>query len=227
LDIDGICRVANKLSAVGSVDVTDLYGWGQWVNGGGWLTTRAGRMDFIYRNIDQVERTIGDAHRGVICHDYAQQPPTGFYSVTYLAETHVCVPRHDPDRIIANLKHLVAIYPPAMKDAIVHQNLGSAEFTLLCLPKYVSRGARYNSIACFTRVLANLTQVIYALTEQYFITDKAIGTDAEAFRICPGTYLARANDLLCSADLMRSLDSLKQLWNECVGLSGTYTPRFA
>jgi predicted nucleotidyltransferase len=226
LDIAGVRRVANELSAVGPVDVTDLYGWGQWVNGGGWLTTSAGRMDFIYRNIDQVERTIADALRGVVHHDYAQQPPTGFYSVTYLAETHVCVPLHDPDCSIANLKHRVATYPPAMKETIVRDNLGSAEFTLLCLSKYVSRGDSYSSIACFTRVLANLTQVVYALNDRYFINDKAIGKDVEAFQICPRHFLARANDLLRSADLMRSLESLKQLWNECVNLAGTYKPRF-
>jgi predicted nucleotidyltransferase len=231
LDIAGVRRIANELSVIGPIDVTDLYGWGQWVNGGAWLTTSAGRMDFLYRNIEQVERAIADAHRGVIHHDYAQQPPTGFYGVTYLGETHVCIPLFDPDRVIANLKHTVAIYPPAMKEAIIRHNLNSAEFTLVCLPKYVARGDVYNAVACFTRVLANLTQVIYALNERYFINDKSIARDVAEFPICPRDYLTRASAILLLPEgtiqkLDRSTRSLIELLRELIALCGNYRSRF-
>lgn len=232
LDIDGVRRVANELSAIGPVDVTELYGWGQWVNGGGWLMTRAGRIDFLYRNIEQVERSISDADRGVIHHDYAQQPPTGFYSVTYLGETHVCVPLHDPHRVIAELKQTVAIYPPAMKDTIIRHSLSSAEFTLICLPKYVVMSDVYNTVACFTRIFANLTQAIYALNEKYFVSDKAVGADLIDFHICPRDYFRRAANLLVDPgrtkeQLEQSRDWIHQIWMESVQLYGKFQPRFS
>ncbi|CAN5408432.1 nucleotidyltransferase domain-containing protein [soil metagenome] len=231
LDIAAIRCVASTLSVIGPVDATELYGWGHWVNGGAWLTTAGGRVDFLYRNIEQVERTIADAQKGVIHHDFAQQPPLGFYSVTYLGETHACVPLHDPHRVIADLKHTVAIYPPAMKQAIVRNNLGSAEFTLVCLPKYIAMADVYNSVACFARALANLTEAIYALNEKYFMSDKAISKEIAEFANCPHDYLARANAILASPgrtpdELERSMLAIREIWRETVELAGNYHPRF-
>ena len=41
--------------------------------------------------------------------------PFGFFSVIYLAETHICVPLYDPVGHIARLKRLVEVYPPKLK----------------------------------------------------------------------------------------------------------------
>jgi hypothetical protein len=35
-----------------------MYEWGQWVNGGAWIHTPAGKLDLLYRNIDQVKRVL-------------------------------------------------------------------------------------------------------------------------------------------------------------------------
>jgi predicted nucleotidyltransferase len=37
--------------------VRDFYEWGPWVNGGAWLSIGGQRVDFVYRNLDQVERS--------------------------------------------------------------------------------------------------------------------------------------------------------------------------
>src|SRR5262245_4334402 len=47
---------ADDAAPSGPPVVTDFYGWGPWVNGGAWLTIGGQRVDFIYRNLDQVER---------------------------------------------------------------------------------------------------------------------------------------------------------------------------
>lgn len=87
--------LAHSISTRGAPTVTDFYGWGPWVNGGAWLYTEVGKVDFLYRNLDQVERTIDEVCQGIVRHDYDQQPTFGFYSVIYLAETNVCVPLYD------------------------------------------------------------------------------------------------------------------------------------
>ena len=111
--IDKIRAIANEISVDGAPTVTDFYGWGAWVNGGAWIHTPVGKIDFLYRNLDQVQKTIAEAQQGISSHDYDQQPAYGFYSVIYLAETQICVPLYDPERVIASLKRSVEAYPPS------------------------------------------------------------------------------------------------------------------
>src|SRR6185312_13778696 len=115
--IDDIRRVAERVSTSPPV-VTQFYEWGAWVNGGAWLSTSAGRVDFLYRSIDHVERTIADAKTGMTSLDYAQQPTFGFQSVMYLAETRICRPVYDPQGVIAALKREVEPFPPTLKQAL-------------------------------------------------------------------------------------------------------------
>ena len=84
--VERVRSVADSICVPGSMPtVTDFYGWGPWVNGGAWIQTPAGKVDFIYRNLDQLETVIEEACRGVWRHDFDQQPPYGFRSVVYLA----------------------------------------------------------------------------------------------------------------------------------------------
>jgi hypothetical protein len=81
--IADIRRTAQSISAGGAPTVTDFYEWGAWVNGGAWIHTAQGKVDFLYRDIEHVQRTIYEAQGGVTHHDYNQQPAHGFYSVIY------------------------------------------------------------------------------------------------------------------------------------------------
>src|SRR5512143_361623 len=56
--IKDIQVVANEISIQGPPQVTDFFGWGAWVNGGAWIQTAAGKVDFLYRSLEQVQRTI-------------------------------------------------------------------------------------------------------------------------------------------------------------------------
>jgi hypothetical protein len=44
--------------------VTDFHGWGSWVNGGAWLTVGGQRVDFVYRDLEHLERVITEAESG-------------------------------------------------------------------------------------------------------------------------------------------------------------------
>jgi predicted nucleotidyltransferase len=86
--IGHVRSVTENISTSGSVPiVTGLYEWGPWVNGGAWIKTSAGKLDLIYRNLDQVQAVIDEGQRGVWRHDYDQQPPYGFRSVVYFARS--------------------------------------------------------------------------------------------------------------------------------------------
>lgn len=213
--------------------VTEFYGWGAWVNGGAWLTIGGQRVDFIYRNLEHVERVIADAEAGRYELDYAQQPPFGFFSATYLGEVAICVPLFDPEAQVAALQQRVATYPAALRETIVQDYLWQAEFNLVAFArKFAARGDAYGTAACLTRVVNQLTQVLFALNQQYPLNDKTALAEIAEFAYAPHAFAPRVQQALAqvgtSAEaLLATVEQVAQLWRETVALTeGRYQPRF-
>ncbi len=80
--IEEIRSVATRLSSGPPPVVTNFYEWGPWVNGGAWIQTAVGKVDFLYKNLEHVERTIQEAWQGVHQHNYNQQTTFGLYNAT-------------------------------------------------------------------------------------------------------------------------------------------------
>ena len=230
--LDDVRRVAADLHVGRSRPVvTDFYEWGPWVNGGAWLETRAGRFDLLYRNLDQVSRVIDGAREGRTESHYEQQPTYGFHSVIYLGETNICVPLHDPEGILAELKARVEDYPPALKRTIVQKSLWSAEFTLSFARKVASRADPYNTVGCLARALSLLTQALFALNETYFLGDKGALEAIEGFRLKPEGYGAVVSRVLGQAgsaaeDLAASVREVSDLWRGVIALAPEYEPKY-
>jgi predicted nucleotidyltransferase len=227
-----IKRLATDISAREAPVVTHFYEWGPWVNGGAWIQTEAGKVDFIYRNLDQVRQIIAEAQQGIIHHDYDQQPAYGFYSVIYLAETDVCSPLHDPHAQIANLKDQVAIYPAKLKQRMIIDWLWQAEFSLIHAVNFAAAGDVYNTVGCLTRIAASLTQALFALNETYFISDKKVIEAIGRFSILPPSFVEQVTDILAqpgqtTAALSHTVARLKIVWQSVVDLAGDiYQPKF-
>jgi predicted nucleotidyltransferase len=230
--IEHIRAVAAQLAAGGPPEVTDFYGWGAWVNGGAWIHTSVCKVDFLYRNLDQVQRTLTEACQGITQHDYDQQPAYGFYSVIYLAETHVCLPLYDPEGELARLKAQVAVYPPRLKEKLVAGSLWAAEFALIHCAGYAANGDVYATSGALARVSAALTQALFALNETYFMTDKTALAELRGFSLVPPAYAARLSSVLAApgqtpAELSAATNALRGLWSEVVALTGgSYRPAF-
>lgn len=227
-----IRRIAAAFAADGAPTVTGFYEWGAWVNGGAWIQTRAGKVDFLYRNVEHVERTIAEAQQGIAHHDYDQQPTHGFYSVIYLAETQFCIPLYDPNMLIAKLKRQVEMYPPKLREKIIADSLWAAEFTLLHARAFAAQGDVYNTVGCLTRAVANLTQALYAVNERYFSRDKQVMATLSAFPHLPPGYIQQVNHILAcpgstAQALTNSVQELEHSWRAVVSLPGVeYRPKF-
>lgn len=223
LDIHQIRSIASLLNDVPTPTVTDLGEWGTWVNGGAWLTIGGQRVDFLYRNIDFVSSTIDDCNAGNVRSDYWQQPAYGFHSFMYCTETAICRPLHDPDQVIERLKTKVAQYSPHLKQAIIKNFLWSARFTLDNTYKPASRGEVYLVTGCLARTIHCLVQVLYALNETYYLSEKKLKADLDSFSIRPDHFLDRVYTLLgatgtTSAQLQESLAKTEVLYNELAAL---------
>jgi hypothetical protein len=230
--IADIRRIAEDISADGTATVTGFYEWGAWINGGAWIHTSDGKVDFLYRNIDQIQQTISEAQQGIAQHDYDQQPTYGFYSMIYLAETHVCIPLYDPDLLIAKLKSMVEAYPPKLKQKVITDSLWSAEFTLIHACDYAARGDIYNTVGCLTRVVSNITQALFALNETYFMGDKHVLDTMAKFSYLPSGYIEKINRILACPgntiqELAKTVRDVEQIWHNVVALTGIdYEPKF-
>jgi predicted nucleotidyltransferase len=76
--IEEVATIARELNDTPDPVVTGFLRVGPWVNGGSWLTIGGQRVDFLYKNLDQLERVIDDARAGRYDHTYHQHPPFGF-----------------------------------------------------------------------------------------------------------------------------------------------------
>jgi Domain of unknown function (DUF4037)/Nucleotidyltransferase domain len=231
--LQSVRQLAEEVNDTPAPVVTDLYGWGAWVNGGAWLSIGGQRVDFIYRNLEQVERVIAEAERGVYEVDYAQQPPFGFFSGTYLGEVAVCVPLFDSEARLDLLKRRIAGYPDALRRAVVQDYLWQAEFGLAAFAsKYAARSDAYGTASCLTRAVNQMVLVLFALNRKYPINDKTALAEVAEFEHAPGEFTLRVQKTLAhvgasSAELVAAVESIAQLHREVVELSdGLYQPRF-
>jgi len=223
LDTQQVNSIASELNDLPDPVVTDLGGWGLWVNGGAWLTISGQRVDFLYRNIDFVSSIIDDCNRGKIQSDYWQQPAYGFHSYMYCAETNICKILYDPGGIIQALKAKVVQYPQPLKDKIIKHFTWLAQFTLDVAKKSVRQGGVYFVAGSLTRIISCLVQVLYALNETYFISDKRMYRDVEQFALKPQNFAKRVNRILGDAgrereELEESLRMAEELLSEMVTL---------
>ncbi|MFN8488707.1 MAG: nucleotidyltransferase domain-containing protein [Caldilineaceae bacterium] len=230
--IADIKQIANAVAVEPNPVVTNFYEWGAWVNGGAWIDTKVGKVDFLYRNLDHVQRTLDEAHQGLFHHDYNQQPAYGFYSMIYLAETQICLPLSDPAGRIANLKRQVVNYPPKLKQRVVGDCLWSAEFTLAHARSFADKGDVYNTVGCLTRMAANLTQVLFALNERYFMSDKRVMEALAAFAVLPPGYIERVQGSLAhpgatADELKQTVAQMEAAWQSVADCArDLYQPKF-
>lgn len=213
--------------------VTELYGWGPWVNGGAWLTIGGQRVDFVYRSLEHLARVIAGAEAGRYELDYSQQPPFGFFSGAYLGEISVCIPLLDPEGRLDVLKRRVADYPEALRQALIQDYLWQAEFALAAFaPRFANRSGAYGTASCLTRAVHQLLLVLFALNHKYLMDDKTALAEAAGFERAPREFGPRVQQTLghlgaSPEELGAAVESVSQLFRETVELTdGLYQPRF-
>jgi len=156
-------------------------------------------------------------------HDYDQQPPFGFRNFVYFGETHNCVPLHDPCGAIAELKTEVSKYPAALKTTILTDGFWGVEFTIWAREGYLASGDVFNAAGCMTRAAQYLIRALFALNEEYFLSDKHAMGILSGLAWIPREVVPRLNDAL----VRHSLAEIRRLWAESVALTdGAYVPRF-
>lgn len=217
-DIEKVKLIAEKYAENEQPTVTGFYEWGPWVNGGAWIKTKDGEVDFLYKNIDQISKTIDNARNGVWENSFEQQPPYGFSSIIFLAETHSSLPLYDPEGVLKKLKESVKQYPKKLKQSVIQQSLWSAEFTIWQAEGFATKNDTFNTVGCLTRAVKNIVTTLFAINEIYPMGDKRAINILEQAKIKPENFTSKINDILCcnKDTLTYNVMRLKELFEETV-----------
>lgn len=220
-NINDIRSISKKYAVLKDPTVTGFYEWGRWVNGGAWIETSCGKVDFLYKNLEQISSTIQKAKNGEWENDFEQQPPYGFSSVIYLGEIYVCIPLYDSHAHIAHLKKEIQNYPPRLKESVIRQSLWSAEFAIWHAAYFfVKEEDLYNTAGCLTRAVKNIVTALFAINEIYPLGDKRAVEILEKVSICPPNLSNKINAVLSinKKEIRNNVGLLKSLFEETKNL---------
>lgn len=200
LALEALRRLAAQIDDSGSGEaVTEIGGWGPWINGGAWLTVGGQRVDLIYRDLVAVRAHCLECIAGRPTVHYQPGHPHGYHTHMALAEAALCQALHDPAGEIAALKALAHPYPALLRQALAHGSLWEAGFALETTRKSVVRGDVFHVIGSLFRCAACLTQTIFALNERYWLNEKGAIQTAGGQPLCPVNFAARVQRVLSHA----------------------------
>jgi hypothetical protein len=226
LDVTAIKAAAGELNDTPDPVVSQLYGWGRWVNGGAWLTVEGQRVDILYRSLHDVERTLSEAQAGRFEIDSEQQAPFGFFGPTILGEVSIAKPLWDPRGIVSALKGRVSPMPEALVVGIVQSQLWQVQFGLKGFaPKFAAMGDAYGVAGCLTRFAFGLVLTLFALNRTYPLNDKTALREIDDFALAPQAFSARLSGVLAAigsdaASQLAAVAAMAALFDETRALSG-------
>jgi len=195
--IEALRELSAELDNSHQMGATSFGGWGPWINGGAWLDIGRQRVDWLYRDLDKVERVIEDCRAGRITVDVQPGHPHGFHNHMYMGEVFYCQPLFERDDTLAKLKALTVPYPPALKAAITH-NLWQANFALQTTIKAAARGDVFHVCGSLNHCAGVLVQALFALNERYYINEKGAVKAIESFPLRPDNFAETLNGVLGS-----------------------------
>ncbi|MEV2268881.1 nucleotidyltransferase domain-containing protein [Nonomuraea africana] len=200
LDVDALRELAAQVSG-GRAEVTEPGGWGPWVDGGGWLTIRGQRVDWIYRDLDRVRRVWAECQEGR--YEVGTQPghPLGFYSHAYAGEVALCQVLEDPSGELGELREETQAYPERLGRAL-SDGLWEAEFSVR-LARYGVKGhdAAYTA-GCLFKAVGVACHALHGRAGRWLINEKGMVASAGRLEITPQGFAERVEAIFtaCSDD---------------------------
>lgn len=172
LDVAALRALAAELTGQ-ATDVTEPGGWGPWVDGGAWLAMPGPRIDWIYRDLDRVQRIWNDCRQGRYEIGVQVGHPLGYYSHTYAGEVALCRVLADASGELAELHASTQQYPAALGDALV-RGLWEADFA--------GNGARYGAAGadpafaagCLFRAIGVVCHALHGHARRWLTIEKGM-----------------------------------------------------
>jgi predicted nucleotidyltransferase len=211
LSVAGLQQAIAADFGLADVPLTDIGGWGNWVNGGGWLTIENQRVDILYRDVDRLAAVIAQATNGHVELDFIQQPAFGFFNFMYCSELAIADPLYDPRGIIGTLKQRVSIYPSALREKLIQLFLWDAQFSCDVGGKSARREEHLVSASCKARAVFSLIQVLYAINSRWYLSEKRALAELTGMALVPQQFVDQAKHVLSASPTVDSFELLSRL----------------
>lgn len=216
--ITALEQIAAELDDSGAGDaVYNFGGWGPWVNGGAWLSIEGHRVDWIYRDLDQVERVFSACERGEIARHIQPGHPHGFHTHIYLGEVHYSRSLFDPSGTLGRLKERVERYPERLALALIETYSWQAYTALGASEKSVARAESAYVAGCLFECAYCLTQVLFALNRRFYVNEKGALAETRTFGRVPAGFADTVHEVLSQPG--DSAAALKASWNRMWALA--------
>jgi hypothetical protein len=196
-DVDALRALAHEVTGT-PTEVTGRGGWGPWVDGGAWLTVAGRRVDWIYRDLDRVERIWADCRRGRYEVGAQAGHPLGFYSHAYAGEVALCRVLADPSGALGDLRARTVDYPPALGAALV-RGLWEADFCLEIARKGVAGGDPAYVAGCLFRAVGVACHALHGHAGAWLVNEKGMVAASGRLPAAPVDFAARAQALFADA----------------------------
>lgn len=225
LDVAWLQRLAAEVDDRGDEAVVGRPGeWGPWVNGGAWLRIEGRRVDWIYRDLDLVARTIESLCDGRPTTHFQAGHPAGFSTEIYAAEVHLAEVLFDADGDIAKLKSRLVPYPPRLQRALI-AGLWEARFVVEAAAGAARRGDTHFVAGSAFRSVVCMAQALFALNERYWLHEKGSIALTDGLDRKPERFEARVRTVLGDlgrepSELVGSLDRLAGILAEVEVICG-------
>jgi predicted nucleotidyltransferase len=196
-DSDALRAAARELDDRGQPDGFGDYGeWGPWINGGAWLKVGSHKTDFLFREIERVERVLDDCHAGVVVTAYQPGHPHCFVNQIYAGEVNQNVILFDPEGAMATLRSRTDPYPEPLAIALMRSFGWEAEFALQTAGTAARRRDLAYVTGCLYRSISCMVQALFAANRTYLVNEKGAVGRVEDLDSHPDAFAARLGTLL-------------------------------
>ena len=201
LDVDGLADSICTEFALSTSDVslTPRGGWGNWVDGGGWLTLEGQRVDVVYRCLERLGRELKRIQAGEIELDYLQAPAFGYFNFTWAAELQATDPLYDPDGRVADLIAQCKQFPVVLQEKCTSLFLHVAQFSADIGKKSLAREEWFTACPCCDRALWAVCVALYAANAVWMPAEKRVMNEIDTLSHVPNGFAERCMAIQKSA----------------------------
>jgi nucleotidyltransferase-like protein len=198
LDVDRLAELARAMAGP-SAQLTAPGEWGPWVDGGGWLTIDGGAVDWIYRDVDRVQRCLREAEEGRYAFHAQAGHPLGVPDFAYPGEVALGKILADPTGELAALRDRASVFPSKLADALV-SGLWEADFLLGVARKAITRQDVAYVSGCLFRLLGVCAHALHGAAGRWLINEKGAIAAADALPGAPPRFRPRVEAIFAGLD---------------------------
>jgi hypothetical protein len=189
--------------------LSEIGGWGPWVNGGAWLVVEHSepgatgpgeldgtRVDWIYRDLDRVAAIWSGCRAGRYEIGVQAGHPLGYYSHGYPGEVALCQVLADPTGELTRLRAETQHYPAALADALVAATW-EPDLLLYGASSHGAASADAFFVAgCLFRAIGVLAQALHGHHRRWVTTEKRLIDAAGRLAGAPPDFARRAHAIV-------------------------------